>query len=359
MGGGGGKSSGSSKPVKVPLSGEEEQLQAMNLQVAQNIMDAIRAQSQFQTQQFASLGPVFEGMGAEQAAWNAALSPEQRVAMLQSDLARGERGAQIGDQLRDLELERIRSGVATPEQRSALNELFAARLGIGESDINRITGEGLQQLRGELAPSLGLRSTDTPIMDRGGNIVSEGIRQKSQLARQLAGEQAQAEIAMPFQTAPLAQYQQQLLNAQGEFQKGLQQAAFTNRMALASQVGQQGLGLAGMGGTLAGLQESFKPTVGTKSKQKSISVNASMSSRRLKTNNEAVDHEAILVALESLPVEKWTYTFEDGEHIGPYAEDFLAAFGIGDDKQINYTDAIGVLMAAVKALSRRVRELEV
>jgi hypothetical protein len=346
--------SSKSKPSRVKLRPQEIELQNMNLQIAQDVMDAIRAQSQFQTQQFGAMGPVFAGMGAEQAAWNQALTPEERVAQLQAGLARTERGAQISDQLRDLELQRIQGGVATPGQKEALGMLFGARQQIGESDIDRITSQGLQQLKGELAPSLGLRSTDTPIIDRGGNIVSEGIRQKSQLARQMAGEQAQAEIAMPFQTAPLAQYQQQLLNAQGEFQKGLQQAAFTNRMSLAGQVGQQGLGLAATGGTLAGLQESFKPVVGTKQK----SAQGGISTRRLKTHNEPVDHEAILVALEDLPVERWEYTFEEGEHIGPYAEDFLDAFGVGDNEQINHTDAIGVLMAAVKALSKRVRELE-
>lgn len=71
--------------------------------------------------------------------------------------------------------------------------------------------------------------------------------------------------------------------------------------------------------------------------------------------------DEILERLTELPVAVWTYDWEPPEvrHLGPMAQDFMAAFGLGsDDTVINTVDAIGVLVVAVKALARRVAELE-
>jgi len=86
------------------------------------------------------------------------------------------------------------------------------------------------------------------------------------------------------------------------------------------------------------------------------------SSRQLKTPEGGIDTAALLAAVAALPVEAWRYKPETGlgtqPHIGPYAEDFQAAFGVGDGVTINPIDAIGVCLAAIKALSKRVEELE-
>ena len=86
------------------------------------------------------------------------------------------------------------------------------------------------------------------------------------------------------------------------------------------------------------------------------------SSRQFKTPEGGIDAAALLAAVAALPVEAWRYKAETGlgtqPHIGPYAEDFQAAFGVGDGVTINPIDAIGVCLAAIKALSQRVEELE-
>ncbi len=86
------------------------------------------------------------------------------------------------------------------------------------------------------------------------------------------------------------------------------------------------------------------------------------SSRRLKTAGERIDATAVLGGVAKLAVERWRYKSEtgldQGAHIGPYAEDFRAAFGIGDGVTINTIDALGVCLAAIKALSERVAALE-
>jgi hypothetical protein len=69
----------------------------------------------------------------------------------------------------------------------------------------------------------------------------------------------------------------------------------------------------------------------------------------------------ILDKLSRLPVSTWRYEWEtEGiRHLGPMAQDFAVAFGLGDDDcVINHVDANGVLMVSVQALHRRVQELE-
>lgn len=82
------------------------------------------------------------------------------------------------------------------------------------------------------------------------------------------------------------------------------------------------------------------------------------SSRTLKDIGPEVDGADVLAAVADLEVGRWNYRGDDAEHIGPYAEDFREAFGVGDGKTINVIDAIGVLFAAVKELTARLAERE-
>jgi hypothetical protein len=69
-----------------------------------------------------------------------------------------------------------------------------------------------------------------------------------------------------------------------------------------------------------------------------------------------VSGEDVLTRLRSLPITLWSYRTEreDVRHIGPMAQDFRAAFGLGDDdRAIGTVDADGVALAAAQALERR------
>lgn len=69
---------------------------------------------------------------------------------------------------------------------------------------------------------------------------------------------------------------------------------------------------------------------------------------------------AILAAVRALPVSSWRYDHEEGSplHIGPMAQDFHAAFGLGgSDREIAVVDLCGVLMVAVQQLSYEVEVL--
>ena len=86
------------------------------------------------------------------------------------------------------------------------------------------------------------------------------------------------------------------------------------------------------------------------------------SSRTLKDRFGAVDGEDLLGRIRGVPVNTWSYIGEQGgvRHLGPFAEDFRAAFGLGvDDRSIGLLDIDGVNFAAVKALEARTAELRV
>jgi len=85
---------------------------------------------------------------------------------------------------------------------------------------------------------------------------------------------------------------------------------------------------------------------------------AAGSSHAFKENKQSVD---TLDNLMSINVEKWDYKpgiSDGGTHIGPYAEEFREAFGVGDGISIAYMDAIGVAMRAIQELTAEVRELK-
>jgi hypothetical protein len=85
------------------------------------------------------------------------------------------------------------------------------------------------------------------------------------------------------------------------------------------------------------------------------------SSRLLKDHFEDVDGEDVLSRIRRVPVNTWSYTSESGgvRHMGPFAEDFRAAFGLGtDDVSIGHLDISGVTFAGVQALDTRTLELQ-
>jgi hypothetical protein len=84
------------------------------------------------------------------------------------------------------------------------------------------------------------------------------------------------------------------------------------------------------------------------------------SDRNLKANISMVNPRAILQKLAAIPIQAWNYKSEGPSvrHVGPMAQDFREAFGLGkDDKTLNTVDAQGVTMAAVQALYQQNQEL--
>jgi len=83
--------------------------------------------------------------------------------------------------------------------------------------------------------------------------------------------------------------------------------------------------------------------------------------RDSRTNFAPVDGRKILDRLVTLPVGWWNYKGGDRsiQHIGPSAQDFYAAFNIGEnDRSINMMDIEGVALAAIQGLYQTLREKE-
>lgn len=88
---------------------------------------------------------------------------------------------------------------------------------------------------------------------------------------------------------------------------------------------------------------------------------ASLSDSSAKANLAPIDGAMLLARLASIPVQTWNYKAQDASirHIGPAAQDFYAAFGVGDDNgHISTVDADGVALAAIQELERRTRKIE-
>jgi hypothetical protein len=79
----------------------------------------------------------------------------------------------------------------------------------------------------------------------------------------------------------------------------------------------------------------------------------------LKEHFAPVDSRAILDALADMPVETWSLRGQNPSirHLGPMAETFWAAFGLGHGEAVISTvDADGVSLAAIQGLYRVVQE---
>jgi hypothetical protein len=82
------------------------------------------------------------------------------------------------------------------------------------------------------------------------------------------------------------------------------------------------------------------------------------SDRNSKENFEPVDSREVLDKVAALPLSKWNYKLDgSSRHLGPMAQDFYAAFGVGpDDKHIATVDADGVALAAIQGLNQKLTE---
>ena len=84
----------------------------------------------------------------------------------------------------------------------------------------------------------------------------------------------------------------------------------------------------------------------------------SLSDARTKLRFRELDTDDVLARIAAMPVTEWSYEAQDAgiRHIGPTAQDFHVAFGLGEDPlRIGTLDADGVALAGVRALEARSR----
>lgn len=83
------------------------------------------------------------------------------------------------------------------------------------------------------------------------------------------------------------------------------------------------------------------------------------SDRNQKTDFAGVNSEAVLEAVGKMPIQQWRFKNEKEtvKHMGPMAQDFQAAFGLGEiPTAIATVDADGVALAAIQGLKHRTEE---
>jgi hypothetical protein len=83
------------------------------------------------------------------------------------------------------------------------------------------------------------------------------------------------------------------------------------------------------------------------------------SDRNAKTDIKPVDPTAILERVSKMPIQQWRFKTEtdDVKHIGPMAQDFRSAFGLGAHATaIATVDADGVALAAIQGLNQKLEQ---
>ncbi len=86
-----------------------------------------------------------------------------------------------------------------------------------------------------------------------------------------------------------------------------------------------------------------------------------LSDRNAKANFGSIDPGDMLERVRGLPITTWNYRSDDASirHIGPMAQDFAAAFGVGsDERTIHPMDGQGVALAAIQGLAGQVAALQ-
>jgi hypothetical protein len=85
---------------------------------------------------------------------------------------------------------------------------------------------------------------------------------------------------------------------------------------------------------------------------------SSLSDRNAKDHLTPVNSQTVLAQVAALALTTWSYKTEPGvRHVGPMAQDFYHAFGVGeDDKHITEVDEGGVALAAIQGLDQKLKE---
>ena len=274
-------------------------------------------------------------------------------------------------------LEGMSGQVGVPASvQSLINQVYDPLQARALEDLNRFTIEA--------AGSRGLNITDSPIGQ-------PMMRQASDLIRDFSGMRA---------GSTLSERSSQLARSQAlrEFSEGLQQRQLENLLNLQQQQANFGLGLysprfkggtsnsvtrggtnplgsiggflGGLGGLATGLGGLFGgaglagSSLGALSggTAAGASVLGMLSSRDFKTVENELSPDEIdrfVEQIEALPIYRWKYLpgIADGDaHVGPVVEEMPEALVKG--KMIDIISTIGVLLASVKSLSARVKQLE-
>jgi hypothetical protein len=181
------------------------------------------------------------------------------------------------------------------------------------------------------------RKTAAQFAPRGGGQASGNLSLKAREASDLAMQPAAARA--------------NAANAMGAIGQNLTQAGMTAEEQAINQLSQVLGPLLRQEGMDQQSQSSTWESLG------SFAMMAAMaaSSRTLKEGIRPLSDDEVADRLAKLPIATWQYKGQSTTHIGPMAEDFHRAFGVGDGKTLALVDVMGVLLAAERSRQRRLR----
>jgi len=110
---------------------------------------------------------------------------------------------------------------------------------------------------------------------------------------------------------------------------------------------------------ISGFAANGLPSAGVELKSGNSSW-SSLSDRASKRGFTRISPRKVLNRLDRIPITRWSYKSQplSVRHMGPMAQDFRKAFGLGEDnKHIDTIDADGVALAAIQGLYRQNQEL--
>ena len=257
--GGGQKSTTSTRVEQTP---EEKEYNRVQIDLAKQQLALTQEQHGWQSEIYEITKPLLAkyGLMVDQQfdEWNTPEAADLRARYRNLESAQLDaqmRMMPIQEELLQMQLDEIRrGGRATEEQKRLIGEITDRAIETGDIDINRFLNQGLGQIREELAPARGLRPTDSPMLDAGGRVLEEAIRQKGQLTSQMRGAQANAELNFPLNASQVFsqqnQWQQNFGAQMGQFMAQQRGQADQNRNQLMAQLftspmsaGEQGLSL--------------------------------------------------------------------------------------------------------------------
>lgn len=237
---------------------------------------------------------------------------------------------------------------ASPERKQAAaiaarGDVALQARGANDTRMRQAMAMGVDPMSGRYAAASAKGATDTALASAGaGNLSNRAIEDqgrslKANAINMGAGLAVNPGTSMGISNGAIQSGGQAAMSGYGQ-QGSLLNSQYNQQMQ-AWQANQGMLGsLGGALGTLGGL---FFP-----------------SSEKIKENKKAF---GALEAVEKMPVEKWDYKSgkgDGGTHVGPYAEDFKAATGLGDGKSIDALSMIGVTMGAVRELAQEVKGMK-
>jgi len=252
-------SSSKSKPVVIPFTDQELELMGINIDQAMQTFENVTDLSSFNEQLLATVSPILDQLGLSQVKSPEELAFEESQRIANQGLE-SQRTGLLGDVTTGISDILGAEGGITDADRALLDTLEADAIrGVRDS-----TSSNLDMLRRQLAPSLGLRGSDAPIIDRGGLIAQEGISSEADIR----AARAASELALPGQRLGELNSISPSIDASNQFQQGLRQDDFSNQLAFLGEATNTGLGLANVTAD-SGLQAAIKPTVAQTSKTSS------------------------------------------------------------------------------------------